>query len=268
MRVIVHAGFHKTGTTSLQAVLRENRAALAPHATIYLARQLGELTVAGRRYGMKPGPRRLKLFRQHLDSFLARVAEAPCIVISRESLSGKMPGDLRADGSLISSYADTAAPLAQCLVEGLSARFPSARIDLLYTTRGAEGFLRSSWKHNLRHRRLTEDYEGFRAAFTALPDLEAEVEALRRALPGTSVLSRALEELAPLPFGPAEAVLEMLDLPPETRAALHLPPAQRMGQSDGLSEEVLALNRSVLDDDSLRAQKQALLLEREGIRPD
>jgi hypothetical protein len=30
-RVIVHAGYHKTGTTSLQDFLHRNRAALAPH---------------------------------------------------------------------------------------------------------------------------------------------------------------------------------------------------------------------------------------------
>jgi hypothetical protein len=47
-RVILHAGFHKTGTTSVQEFLRANRSALKKHVAIRLKPQMRDLIHAAR----------------------------------------------------------------------------------------------------------------------------------------------------------------------------------------------------------------------------
>ena len=48
MRILIHAGFHKTGTTSVQAALRRNREALAPWLRLRLPGQTRTLRQAAR----------------------------------------------------------------------------------------------------------------------------------------------------------------------------------------------------------------------------
>ncbi|MBY6047183.1 hypothetical protein [Vannielia litorea] len=269
MQITIHAGFHKTGTTTLQALLRQNRTALSKHADIYLAHDMGSLSLAGRFYGADPGPDRRKAFVVACNRFLADLRPAPHILISRESLCGKMLGDLRVDGNLITEYGDVTVTLSRILSRRVQARFgPDARLRLVYTTRSPESLLRSAWSHNLRHRRLTDSFETFRAQFPAPPDLEKTVDAVRAALPGVEVLSMPLEEIARHRLGPAGPLLEAIGVPQDELAQFAPIGSRRKGQSAGLSEEILALNRTITDKATLRARKQALLLEREGIPAD
>ena len=49
-KIIIHAGFHKTGTSSLQQVLRANRPLLQPELAMRLKGQMQDLTHATRGY--------------------------------------------------------------------------------------------------------------------------------------------------------------------------------------------------------------------------
>lgn len=260
-RVIVHAGFHKTGTTSLQAYLERNREALAPYAQIYLKTQLKRARYLGRWYGQRPVFWRRWLFRRGFRDFLDTVGDAPVIFISRESFSGMMPGFRGGGLRRRLSYAPMAVPLAREIVRGLRRRFgQDVEIEFLYTIRDGEAFVKSAWAHVLRTTRLRMDLDAFRAMFGTPPDLAAEAERIARAVGPVPVHIAPLESFAESRFGPAEAALDLLGVPAELRARLPDATRNNPGQSDALSREFLAMNRGKSRGRALYTAKEALVM--------
>ncbi len=258
-RIIVHAGFHKTGTTSLQALLERNKARLAPYAAIYLKTALGSARYLGRWYGQRPSVLRLWLFRRGFRSFLNGIEDAPVIVISRESFAGMMLGFRGARLRPPRTYAPMSIPLAQAIIRELRRRFGAdAQIEFLYTTRQPDAFLHSVWRHVLRASRLKRDYPEFRAAFGPPPDLEAEARAIGKAIAPVPVHTAELETYADDPFGPGRAVLDLLDIPPKTRARLRPVDRHNPGQSEDLSRLFLSMNRGNLGRKALQQAKDKL----------
>lgn len=252
-RVLVHAGFYKTGTTSLQRFLGDNRAALTPWFAYYGPGDFHNAGAEARRYGQEPFPGPLKRFRLALRSFLQGVPDAENIVLSRENFTGAMPGHRDWLGEALIGFPH-AKPLLRDLKKELRRRFgPEARIETLFTTRERTAWLRSIHGHLLRSIRLEEDFEQFSARFAALGPLSKEA----RRLGADHVV--ALEDIALRHCGPAAAVLDLMGVPQTTQEAL--PAAQRAntGQDAGLQSEFLRLNRSDLPKPALKAAKEALL---------
>lgn len=259
VRVIVHAGFHKTGTSSLQDYLDRHREALAPHLAYYGKAQMPAVDAAARAYGQRPFPWRLATFRVALRSFLSDVPEAPLIVLSRESFSGRMPGQRDWLGRRVVRFAPAAIPLARALAAEITDRFgPATRVEFLYTIRDRERWLRSLYGHILRVSPLKDDFETFRARFPAALSPEAEARHIAATLAPIPVHTAALEATAPSPAGPAQAIFDLVDLPADVTAAL--PPARRwnVGQREEVEAEFLALNRSALRRKRLRDAKEAI----------
>ncbi len=252
--MILHPGFHKTGTSSLQACLAINRAALAPYARIVLLDALAGPVRYATRFATGGDLLDLAGFSAAFADVCAAVAGADTVVISCEGLSGRTPGkkgivDYRA-----------AVPLAHAMAAGVRAVFGGkARLTLLYTTRGAQGWLLSAWRHNLLGYRVTEDFDAFSARCAGAADFAAITGQVAQTVRRAQVTSVALESVQNAPLGPAEAVLALLDLPEAVRAGLVNPGLRNMGSSADLSAALLALNRSDLPDDEVKRRKTALL---------
>ncbi|WP_319824822.1 hypothetical protein [Thalassovita sp.] len=260
-RVIVHAGFHKTGTTSLQALLERNDKRLSPYAAIYLKTALGRARFLGRWYGQRPSLLRLWLFRLGFRTFLRRIPDSPVIVISRESFSGMMLGFRGARIKPPRSYAPMAIPLAQAIIREVRRRFgPDTQIEFLYTTRETEPFLNSAWRHVLRTSRLKQDYTAFRATFSPLPDLQTEADRIAQAIAPVPVHTAALETYADDPLGPGRAILDLLGVPEKTRAKLRPVDHHNPGQSADLSARFLSMNRSKMGRKTLQQEKDRLAM--------
>ena len=259
VHVVVHPGFHKTGTSSLQSWLGQNRRALKPYLSFYGKADFMAAGSAARIYGQKPYPWRLRAFRRSFDRFLAKIPDAPVIVLSRETFSGSMPGHRRFPNRLIRDYRGVAVPLGHQIVAALRARFgPEVRITFLYTLREREGWIRSVYGHLLRSIHLREDFATFRARFPDLMDPRAEAEAIAKAL-GVDAHVVALEDVGQHREGPARAVLDLLGVPQRVRD--RLPPATRAntGQTPAMEAEFLAMNRASRDKAALKAAKDAML---------
>ncbi|MCP3970293.1 MAG: hypothetical protein GY717_08255 [Rhodobacteraceae bacterium] len=262
-RIIVHAGFHKTGTTNLQSFLSANRARLKPHASIYMGHQLGEARRLGRIYGERPVIWRRWLFRRALRRFLATLPDAPVILISRESFAGAIPGATRL-GRPVTRYAPMAVPLAREIVAGCHRRFgANAQVELLYTTRARDGFLRSVWGHQLRTKRLTEDLASFTAHFPADLDLAAEIAT---AVAPVTVHTATLEDVAGVPLGPGRLLLDLLGVSQAERAGFAPPDDHHTGPSAALRDRFLRMNRSRPKGKALRQEKERLWREESQAR--
>ncbi len=254
MRVIVHPGFHKTGTSSLQTCLAANRAALAPFARIVLLDELADPVRCATRYCLDGDPLDLAGFTAAFAQVCETVAGSHTLLISCEGLSGRTPGkkgivDYRA-----------AVPLAAAMAAAVKAVFGgTAGLTLIYTTRNAQAWLSSAWRHNLFGYRVTEDFAAFSARCAEAADFAGITGQIAQKLRRAEVMSVALESVQEAPLGPAEGVLTLLNLPEAVRAVLHNPGLRNAGSGPDLTAALLELNRSALPDDEVKRRKRALI---------
>lgn len=135
-RLVVHAGFHKTGTTTIQNTLAAHADTLCDHVQIVLRADMDGLCEAARAYSVSRSELDLGLVRYEA----ARLAEEwthDTVLLSSEDLSGQMPGrhDLVDYGA--------APKLAAAMTETWHTAFPGLRIDWMYYTRAAAPWLAS-----------------------------------------------------------------------------------------------------------------------------
>ncbi|MBV7377741.1 hypothetical protein [Maritimibacter dapengensis] len=260
-RVIVHAGFHKTGTSSLQDYLGKHYHALLPWFTFYgTGDALHRSAVASRIFAKKPFPWRRRAVRRALRADLAALPDAEVIVLSREHYSGVMPGLRDWLGRVIPNFHRAAKPLAKLMISELRHRFgQDVEITFFYTTRKRGDWLASVHGHLLRVIELTDDFDSFATRFR--PDMGPENEAgiMRRALAPIPVVTAALEDWGTSHCGPAGALLTLIGVPEDVQAAL--PPANiaNAGHDPRTRDALLSLNREDLSKPALRERKDLLL---------
>ncbi|MFZ5964570.1 hypothetical protein ACOXXX_16610 [Thalassococcus sp. BH17M4-6] len=255
-RLVVHPGFHKTGTTSVQTLLRVNRGVLSDHLRIYLRDDFEELANTARRYCLKPKALRLghvgdaaKRFFDTLDP-----ADPRPVLMSSEDLSGLMPGRRN-----LTTYA-AAAPLMATLCTAARARFGKPlRATLFFSTRAADAWLRSAYWQHLRSTRITEDLETYLASAGPAADFDAVLVAVSDAVRRTTVTALALEEMRDLPQGPLTPLLELTEVPDDVRGRIALLPPANVQPDIGLDAIFLALNRSGLHNRDVAAIKAQLM---------
>ncbi|MEO0937840.1 MAG: hypothetical protein AAFY38_06775 [Pseudomonadota bacterium] len=237
---VIHAGFHKTGTSTIEHMLLRNAAQLKPHVAVIAGPQLTEAVRLAKRYSAQPSGGTLEAFA---DTFAAAMP-APDVptLVSCVDLCGFMPGHP-------STHGHDAFP---ALVRAMRAAGPAR---FAFGTRPAADWLRSLWLQNLKVQRLTDDFATFAARFAPISDLNAEAAKLEAAA-GGAVLRLPLEAGSAHPLGPAGPLLDLFEVPHE---GLELQPALKVGLGDEAAALLLEMNRSGLPDDALRATKSDAL---------
>lgn len=229
--VFLHAGFHKTGTTSFQALLELNRARLPAALVNHTDRPVRRLKAAVTAYDpardAATGPAIAEVVRALAAPHPGR------LFVSTEFLTGPIPSPRR-PGPVYG----TAADILRWAREGLGPR----RLTVALTTRARDPWLTSLFRHLVAARGLRMSEAAFRAlpAFAAfswegvLADIRArfgpvevfpmEDDLAHRLGPGAAMLAR---------FGLGEAELaawqpagrQNTGLPAEAAAALERPAA-------------------------------------------
>jgi hypothetical protein len=253
MRILLHPGFHKTGTSSLQRGAAAQFDTLAPRLQLMLTPDLIEAARVARHYS----ERRTDEYLDHFATEFQRAVEARDssdrrpLLISSEVLSGHLPG-LKG----VETYA--AAPsLARSAVDVLHRHYGAeAQITVWFTTRNPETWLRSLYWQNLRAQRLTEEFEPFRDRMAPAADHARIVDDARRCLGTTARVETArIEDIGPDPLGPLGAALRHLGVATEGLSAL----PQHNTQPENAARDFLALNRSALGDKALSEAKRKVL---------
>ncbi|WP_299025481.1 hypothetical protein [uncultured Sulfitobacter sp.] len=256
-RFIIHAGFHKTGTTSLQHTLRANRAALRPDVRIVLRGGMIPLCEAARAYSISRSEVDLGMVKYEAAELAQKLESdsAEQFIISSEDLSGHMPWrhGLR-------DY--SAAPkVMKAIAVAFEMVHPDAEQIYFFSTRAAEPWLRSCYAQHLRARRMTMEEDEYLTRFKRSADLATIVERVREELPKHKVLATALEEMSATPLGPLNAVLDILDVPSVRRATFVTPPPSALNETptQAIKDTLLRLNRSKLDDETVRQARRDLM---------
>lgn len=259
VHVIVHAGFHKTGTSSLQEYLKRHRDELRGFADIYLKNDFMDVGNLGRVYGLKPYPWRKRQFRRAFDRFIKTVPPSHTIVLSWEGLSGVMPGHRRLFTGTIQNFRRAAVPLGNEIVASIRARFgQDTDITYLYSLRERDSWIKSVYGHVVRSIRITDDFAGFRARLPDLPDLAQEAADIVAQLPDVALATSYLEDTSHTHSGPATAILDLIGVPDRVRNTLSVARPRNKGLPAYVEDAFLRLNRNVKNDADLKTQKDAI----------
>ena len=255
--IIIHAGFHKTGTTTAQRFLMENGAHIWPSYAIATQHRIKEPLKMALAYSTGAGQLALDEFRFQLTDFLKtlNLGANRGLIMSDENLAGMMPGK----NDLVDGYTSCPALMqvvAQCVEDVIN---PNPNLTFYFSTREPTTWLRSIWWHNLSKTRLTEGLEDFSSKLGPTCDLDETVRQVQAAVGPYQVVSSRLEQVADQAFGPAAPLIDLLELHSENRRALRTIPAENVMPSLDLANTFLALNRSELSNSQLTAHKKKLL---------
>lgn len=259
-QILLHPGFHKTGTSSIQHFLWFNREALAPHLSLLMLRHMKPVVKDCRRFSRGQNPMDLVDLVAHLDDAISENPPHPDrhVIVSCEGLSGHLPG-----WPGVPDYSAVPA-LAGYLAGYFSETFPTADLRVVFTTRKAEDWLFSAYRHHLMGQRLTLDFADFARATdgaTAQKRIAAETAEAVAPLP---VETLDLQEALQHPLGPGAALVSLLPLPSGSLAATTPVGHSNAGPAKELWMRFLDLNRSDLPDGIVKAKKRALA-ERAGL---
>ncbi|WP_171236195.1 hypothetical protein [Ruegeria sp. HKCCA6837] len=258
-RILLHLGLHKTGMAAAQSFLHENRRLIWPQFALilpYKTRKAG-LNEAATRHSIYRLDATLAGFGGQVQAFLNELdfGERRGLILSEENFLGLRPSRNRDEG-----YA--AAPeLAETLVSVLHRRFLGDEVDItIYLSlRQRDAWLYSLWAHDLQQSRLVQDLDSFRADLAHLPALQETADRIKDRLPSVTIQTEWMEQFQDHRFGAGASFVSFLDLPPDKTSQLVGPTHSTPSFSAEVLQEMLALNRSTLDEAALITQKRALI---------
>ena len=251
-RILIHAGFHKTGTTTLQNTLLLNAATLLPHVEIYL--QDGVTLLPLREAVLTFSGNRCKETKQVISERAGALfgsldpSDQRPILVSSESLSGHFPGSAG-----VHKYGP--APIAIELIRDawVEVMGSAEGFEVYYSTR-REGWLESCHWQRLKTNRTTLSLEEYCTKFAIAADHDAILDDIRARLGPAHVHTRALEDMD----HPIDPVLDILGLK-ELRDGLHIPDNANVFPGEAAREKLLALNRSNIWGEDFRAARLAII---------
>ena len=199
-RIVIHAGFHKTGTTTIQHALRANRALLKPYLRPVLKHPLNDALHSSRKYSTIPNPISLVKFRRRFRDALTEIGDTHnrCLLVSAEELAGHLPGRTRTH-----TYS-AAAPLARQMSNVVHGLMPDVDLIFVYTTRAPDTWLPSAYWQHVRASSLTMDENHYLQRFQASAQLGDMVREIAKHVPDR-VVDSPLEDTADLPRRPGDA---------------------------------------------------------------
>ncbi len=249
--IVIHAGFHKTGTSTIQTTLRKNRALLKPHIAMRLKPRMKELLHATRGYSTWRDPLSLLKAERRFANLLKGLPGMPrrVLCLSAEELSGHMPGrgELR-------NY--SAAPiLMERFVQICTRQFPGTPVSICFGVRQAEAWLASAWAEHVTNSSLSLDRDAFCAEYASAGDFAGIVDAVAEQS-GADVHRFHLEEHS---ANPAAPLLALCGVPAEVQGALSLPDRVNTRLPDAVLLDLLGANRAYDDRAARKAAKHKIL---------
>lgn len=253
-QILLHPGFHKTGTSSMQHFLWANRDALGPYFEVRLMRHFKPVVRLSGMFSRRKNPLQLLDMVPLLDDCFAEFPPRADrdLLLSAEGLCGHLPGTYN-----IQDY--SAVPVLMTYLAGyLVERFPDAQVKLLFTTRNSYDWLFSTYKHQLRAQRLTLDFTEFETKYKDAAQFDKVLQEVVTALAPLPVTTMPMSDALRHPLGPGAALVGHMDVPDLVRSSLIPVGKGNEEPSDALWAQFLSINRSSLPDEAAAEAKNAL----------
>jgi hypothetical protein len=253
--IIIHAGFHKTGTTNLQQTLRANRGALRPDIRLVLRPGMVALCASARAYSLSREDYDLGLVKYEAALLVEALEQemADTIILSSQDLGGHMPGRHGLHGYGATPH------LMRALAIAIKMADPDAAVTFFFTTRAAGPWLRSCYAQHLQSMRMIWGESDYIKRFKTSAELDHVINLVKHEVPEHPVVSATLEDHASRRLGIAEALLDHLEIDAKRRGALAPSALRNAALPDLIRAQMLALNRSDLDPAALKKAKRDLI---------
>lgn len=252
-RIVIHAGFHKTGTTSIQKTLRENKTLLQPNIRIVLRDGMLGLCETARGYSIRKSAWDLGMIQYETVGILQRFSGFDgTLLLSSEDLSGHMPGR-----KSLKSYAAMPKILHAIHSAALEV-FAGANISFFFGTRAAKPWLNSCYVQHLRATRIVQTSQEYADTHKSSADLDKVISDLRNTLSYTDVISSALEDCSGFKLGPLDPLLDHLEVTQKIREQFKISPPANKAPPPAKVDRLLELNQSSLSDADVKEAKHAL----------
>lgn len=255
--IVIHAGFHKTGTSTVQQTLRQNRKMLRPYLRSILKWGMTDVLHAARGYSTWRDPGTLGKFRRRFTTLLQAQDDMPrrVLCLSAEELSGHMPG--RGELADYSAAPILAGEMARCA----ASVFPDSKVVFFYSTRDADTWLESAYWEHVKSSSLTMGFSEYTDRYAASADLNGMLDRF----PDDLMLRRSdLKASAASPGGPAAPLLTLCGVPEPVLAQLTVPAPANVAPDRAVLLELLAANRAYSDKADREAAKAAILAAARG----
>lgn len=257
MRLLIHSGFHKTGTSSLQHGLRDNRRELEPHIRIILYEDITTVVDAARDFSADRTPEKLRRFCMRVNGFMKTLSPSDLrpVAISSEDFCGHMPGR---EG--LSSY--TAAPI---LMRALTMTTQETLghdtdLSLMMSLRTSESWLKSCYAQHLRVIRMIDPWAIYAKTYISSADLNSIADRIEAQIGRLPLIRTWLEDSKARPLGPLTPFLDALGVPQDIQAKLDAPDQANPQEPQELQDLYLEANQSEMSDQDVRDAKVAARL--------
>lgn len=255
-QIIIHPGFHKTGTSTLQASLRANHDILAEDFLILLDQDIVGLSGAAKGYSASRSDLDLGLVLYEAALIAEQfIPEPKKIVLSSESLCGYIPG--RNGVQDYSAAPDLLAAISTAFAQTL----PDAKLTYIFSTRNAESWLESCYAQHLRASRMTLPQQDYLTRFKPSANLTQVIADCMTALPLADINSARLEDCPKSRLGMLDSLLDLADYPEMKRKNLSPAAVANKAPSPAQLSALLEINRSDLSDQDARAARMKLNME-------
>ncbi len=253
MHVIIHPGFHKTGTSTLQAALRSNRDKLEPDIQIILSEDMPGLTGATKGYSVGKAALDLGLVIYEAAQIAEHInPEVQTVIISSESLCGQIPGR-----NGVKDYC-AASKLLTTISVAFNEVLPASKLSFFFSTRSPQTWLASCYTQHLRASRMTLSADAYMTTFKPSSKLEHVIAECADALPPGKVFTARIEDSAKTRLGLLDSLLDIAGYPTPRRDRLLSVPNVNKAPSPALVAALLGVNRSDLNDKDARTARMKL----------
>lgn len=252
-RIVIHAGFHKTGTTSIQKTLCQNKSLLGPNIRIVLRDGMVGLCEAARLYSVSNSAWDLGIVQFETAETLQKFLNfTGTLLLSSEDLSGHMPGRRG-----LKTYAATPTILNAIYTATLNI-FPAAEVSFFFGTRAAKPWLNSCYVQHLRATSITQSAQEYAASYLGSARLDKVVADVQKSMPKAVVLSSALEDCTSLNLGPLDPLLDHLEVSQLIKNQFEILSPANAAPPQAKIDKLLELNRSDLSETDLKVAKRTL----------
>ena len=190
-QIVVHAGFHKTWTTTIQSFLMENDKHLWPYMALVMPAHISEVIKFATTHSVIGGPISCDKLRLRMVEFLRSldIGKKRHLCISAEDLVGLTQGCSGKE-----TYAGSPALMATARDALYEVFGPDLPITFYLSTRNPDRWLRSSYWQNLRSLPLRMAYATFAETCPDAANFDPIIAQTREALGYTPLLPTAMED--------------------------------------------------------------------------
>lgn len=236
-RFVIHAGFHKTATSTVQKTLETHAKRLAPYVEVIPRRPLKPARKSAQVFSIDHDPVQLSLFQAFFSEVLLTLdpQDDRPVVMSSEDFSGYLIGRHG-----VSDY--RAAPaIAAAIQSALRHSFGKA-VDLTfyYSTRQS-GWLKSCHWQLISNSAIHMSLEDFQKQFASAGNFEPILEAVAEAVAPARVCVADIADFDGR-LGPFQPLMDLCEVPKELQDQIELSKPQNVGGSDALREALLSVS--------------------------